>query len=73
LQRAAISLAAAAALLASVLIIFLFVGELLGLQFVLILVGLFVSCMVAIIALLLCFMRDINLPLHALAVELGVH
>jgi hypothetical protein len=73
LQRAAISLAAAAALLAAVLIIMLFVSELLGLQFVLILVGLFISCMVAIIASLLCFMRDIDLSLHALALELDLH
>ena len=71
-QRAAISLAAAAALLAAVLIIVLFVSALLeaaigpdsGR-------GLFISCMVAIIASLLCFMRDIDLSLHALAVELG--
>jgi hypothetical protein len=70
-QRAAISLAAAAALLAAVLIIMLFVSELLGLQSVLIPVGLFIGCMVAIIASLLCFIRDIDLSLHALAVELG--
>jgi hypothetical protein len=72
LQRAAISLAAAAALLAAVLIIVLFVSEFLGWESVLLLVGLFVSCMVAIIASLLCFMRDVNLTLHALAVEMEI-
>jgi hypothetical protein len=73
LQRAAISLAAAAALLASALIIVLFVGELLSLKVAFALVALFVSCMVAIIVSLVCFMRDIDLSLHALALELDVH
>ncbi|HEY4233658.1 MAG TPA: DUF2721 domain-containing protein [Lacipirellulaceae bacterium] len=70
LQRAAIILAAAAALLASTLIIVLFIGALLSLQVVFPIIALFVSCMVAIIASLLCFMRDIDLALHALALEL---
>jgi Protein of unknown function (DUF2721) len=72
LQRAAISLAAAAALLAAVLIIVLFVGALLSLQIVFPIIALFISCLVAIIASLLCFMRDIDLTLHALALELEI-
>jgi hypothetical protein len=72
LQRAAISLAAAAALLASVLIIVLFVGALLSLQVAFPIIALFISCMAAIIASLVCFMRDIDLTLHALALELEI-
>jgi Protein of unknown function (DUF2721) len=72
LQRAAISLSAGAALLAAALIIMLFVSVLLNLQIVFVLTGLFISCMVAIIASLLCFMRDIDLSLHALALELEI-
>lgn len=72
LQRAAISLAAAAALLASVLIIVLFVGALISWQAVFPIIALFISCMAAIIASLLCFMRDIDLALHALALELEI-
>ena len=72
MQRAAISLAAAAALLASVLIIVLFVSALLGLQIVFPIVSLFISCLVAIIGSLMCFMRDIDLTLHALALELDI-
>ena len=69
LQRAAISLAAAAALLASVLIIVLFVSALLSLQSVFPIVALFIGCLVAIIASLVCFLCDINLALHALALS----
>jgi Protein of unknown function (DUF2721) len=72
LQRAAISLAAAAALLAAVLIIVLFVGALLNWQVVFPIIALFISCMAAIIASLVCFMRDIDLTLHALALELEI-
>jgi Protein of unknown function (DUF2721) len=72
LQRAAISLAAAAALLAAVLIIVLFVEVLLDVQMALPIVALFIGCMAAIIASLVCFMRDINLTLHALALELEI-
>jgi hypothetical protein len=72
LQRAAISLAAAAALLASMLIIVLFVSALLSLQSVFPIVALFISCLVAIIASLVCFLCDINLALHALALELDL-
>jgi hypothetical protein len=72
LQRAAISLAAVAALLAAVLIIVLFVGALLSLPIVFAIIALFISCLVAIIASLLCFMRDIELTLHALAMELEI-
>ena len=72
LQRAAISLAAAAALLARAdnhavrgRPARLAIG---GIP----IVALFISCMVAIIASLVCFMRDIDLSLHALAVELEI-
>jgi hypothetical protein len=72
LQRAEISLAAGAALLASALIIVLFVGALLGWQVAIAIIALFISCLLAIIASLVCFMRDINLALHALALELQI-
>jgi hypothetical protein len=72
LQRAAISLSAAAALLASVLIIVLFVDVLFDVQMAFPIAAIFISCMAAIIASLLCFMRDINLALHALALELEI-
>jgi hypothetical protein len=70
-QRAAIGFASTAALLAAVLIIVMFVGTLLELHVAFALVALFIGCMVAIIASLLCFVRDINLSLHALSQELS--
>jgi hypothetical protein len=70
-QRAAIGFASTAALLAAVLIIVLFVGTVMELHVEFALVGLFIGCMIAIIVSLICFMRDVNLSLHALSQELS--
>jgi hypothetical protein len=72
LLRNAISLAAIGALIACLLIIVLFVGELLKLEISLAIILLFVACMAAVIGSLLCFIRDINLSLRALALELEI-
>jgi hypothetical protein len=72
LLRAAITLAAIAALLAALLTIVLFAGVLLSLQISDALILLFVACMASVIASLVFFLRDINLSLQALAHELQI-
>src|SRR3954447_23924583 len=68
--RTAISLAAIAALLAAMLIIILFIGVLLKLEIAVVVITLFVGCMVAVIASLIFFIRDIEMSLRALAMEM---
>ena len=68
--RAGIALAAVSALLAALLVITLFAGGLLHLGIAGAVVGLFVLCMVSLIASLLFFLTDINLSLHALWLEM---
>jgi hypothetical protein len=70
LLRAAIAFAAIAALLAAILIIMLFVGVILKLEIALVVIALFVGCLVAVIISLVYFIRDIELSLRALAMEL---
>ena len=70
IMRTAISLAAIAALLAATLMIVLFLGVLLHLQIALALVLIFIGCLSAVIASLLNLIRDINLSLLALSLEL---
>jgi hypothetical protein len=71
LLRAAIALATLNALLAALLVIVLFLGVLLDWQMVWLVSLLFVGCLLAIIGSLVFFLRDINVTLHALALELG--
>src|SRR4051812_40790119 len=70
LLRTAITLAAIAALLAAVLIIVLFVGVILKLEIAIVVITLFIGCLVAVIASLIYFIRDIEMSLRALAMEL---
>jgi hypothetical protein len=70
LLRSAIILAALAALLAAVLVIVLFVGVLLKLEIGHVIIALFIGCLVAVVASLIYFIRDIEMSLRALAMEL---
>ena len=71
LIRASIVWAATGALLAALLIIFLFISALLQMQMAAVIAILFGSCMVAIIGSLVYFIRDINLSLRALQLEMN--
>ncbi|MDE3068406.1 MAG: DUF2721 domain-containing protein [Verrucomicrobiota bacterium] len=71
LLRAAIAWASAGALLAALLVIVLFLCLLFHWQQVVFIVILFGGCMAAIIVSLLYFIRDINLSLHALKLEMN--
>ena len=71
LIRLSITLASISLLLASLLIIALFVTALLGLEGAAFLASLFIACMVALIASIIVFIRDINFSLAALKLELG--
>jgi hypothetical protein len=53
------------------LIIVIFVGALFKLSFAAAVVGLFSSCLASLIGSLLLFIRDINLSLKALRLEVG--
>jgi len=68
--RLSITLAALSALLASALIITLFVAALLQWQYGWVVSLLFIGCMVSLFASLVAFICDINLSLHALKLEL---
>lgn len=72
LLQIAITFACASALLACALIITLFVGALMSLEIGLAIVLIFISCMSAIIGALVYFIRDIDLSLKALALELDI-
>jgi hypothetical protein len=69
--RLSILLAAVSVLLASVLIIVLFLTALWRLEVGLLISLLFIACMVALSGSLVVFIRDINLSLGALKLELG--
>jgi hypothetical protein len=68
--RTGIALAAASALLAATLIIGLFLGALLQLSITAILITVFTLCLLCLVAGLVHFIRDINLSLAALWLEL---
>jgi hypothetical protein len=70
LLRQAITLATVAALLASLLIIVLFMGTLVDLHISVVVILLFAACLTSLIGSLLFFLRDINLSLRALTHEL---
>ena len=68
--RLSITLASVSVLLAAVLVITLFLGALFRFEPVLLVVILFILCMASLIAALLLFIRDINLSLAALELEI---
>ncbi len=70
LLRAAIALASISVLLAAVLVIVLFVTALFGLGTVPVIIGLFSSCMAALVVSLFLFLKDVNLSLAALKLEI---
>jgi hypothetical protein len=69
--RGAIAAASVSALLAAILVIVIFVSALLRLSFAAPIVGLFVSCLGSLIGSLVLFLRDVNLSLKALRLEIG--
>jgi hypothetical protein len=71
LVRQAITLAIVSLLSVAVLIITLFVAAVFALEVGGLVVALFVCCMGALIGALIAFLRDINLSLAALKLELG--
>jgi len=70
LIRVSLTLAALSALLASALIIALFVAALLHSEQAILLSIIFITCMISLLASLIAFICDINLSLHALKLEL---
>jgi hypothetical protein len=68
--RLSITLAATSAALAAVLIVTLFVTALMQAQQGILIGLIFVACMASLFASLVTFIRDINLSLHALKLEL---
>jgi hypothetical protein len=73
LVRLAITLAAISVLLAAILIIVLFLTALLGLEIAGFLSALFIACMVTLIISIVVFIRDVNLSLAALRLELAAN
>lgn len=69
--RNAIFLAAHSVLLAAVLVITIFVAALLRLETALPIIVLFIACMLCLIGSLLLFIRDVNLSLQALRVDVA--
>ena len=69
LVRGAIAAASVSVLLAAILIIVIFVSALLGTGPAVAVAGLFVACMTALIVSLVLFIRDVNLSLRALKLE----
>ena len=71
LIRTSITLAALSALLAAGLVVALFLTALLQWQNAWLVSLIFIACMISLIASLVTFIRDINLSLRALKLELG--
>jgi hypothetical protein len=69
--RLSIIMAAMSLLLAAVLIIVLFIAALSRLEAGQVIILLFICCLLSLIVSLLAFIRDIQLSLHALKLELG--
>jgi hypothetical protein len=69
--RIAIALAAASALLAAVLIVAIFFSVLMNWQLIWLITALFVGCLSALCGSLVYFLRDINMTLSALELEIG--
>lgn len=70
LVRLSILMGALAVLLAAILIIFLFLTALIALEATWLLASLFIACMACVIVAIIVFIRDINLSLAALKLEL---
>jgi hypothetical protein len=70
LIRSAIALAGLSVLLAGVLIIALFLAKLLGFEVAWIICTLFIGCMASLVLAMTEFLRDVNLSLAALRLEL---
>ena len=70
--QTAITLAACSMLLAATLIITLFLGAVLRLEIATAVIGLFISCLTAMIVSIVYFLRDINMSLHALEMEIAL-
>jgi hypothetical protein len=73
LIRTAITLSAASALAAALLVILIFLMAVLGVPSAWLIAGLFTACMLSLIASLAVFIYDINLSLAALRLELHSH
>ncbi|HVO11879.1 MAG TPA: DUF2721 domain-containing protein [Vicinamibacteria bacterium] len=71
LVRLSITFASLSLLLAAILIVTLFLTALLGWENATLLAGLFIACMLMLVVSILVFIRDINLSLAALKLELG--
>ena len=71
LVRLSITFAAVSLLLAAILIVTLFLTALLRWEAARLLAGLFIACMIALVVAIVLFIRDINLSLAALKLELG--
>lgn len=71
LVRLAILLATISALLAAVLVISLFLSVLLRWEEAVVVAGIFIGCMITLIASLVMFLRDIDLSLAALKLEVA--
>jgi multidrug efflux pump subunit AcrB len=71
LIRSSITLAAMSALMAAALVVTLFLTALMRWENGSLASLIFIACMVSLIASLIAFIRDINLSLHALKLELG--
>ena len=68
--RLSITLGASSAALAALMIVTLFVNAILQTRAQLLIALLFIACMCSLFASLIAFIRDINLSLHALKLEL---
>ncbi len=71
LVRLCITFASLSLLLAAILIVTLFLTALLGWENATLLAALFIACMLMLVVSILVFIRDINLSLAALKLELG--
>lgn len=71
LVRLAVTLASASVLLAGALVAVLFVAAVIRADLATTAALIFASCMVALIASMLAFIREIHLSLHALELEIG--
>lgn len=71
--RHAIALSTVALLFTALIVIAIFSFGLLGLQFFGLIIGLFVACMVSLIASLLLFLYDISISITEIELEVAVH
>jgi fatty acid desaturase len=69
--RIAIAMAATSALLAAILILAIFFSVLMNWQLIWLITALFVGCLFALCGSLVYFLRDINMTLSALELEIG--